>query len=66
MVCDATLLIFGLARSMLLSGSMRLRPGRLLLSAFLLTISFANELNAQTTTSGGLTGVVSDPSQRPC
>jgi hypothetical protein len=45
---------------------MRLRPGRLLLSAFLLTISFANELNAQTTTSGGLTGVVSDPSQRPC
>ncbi|HEY6388257.1 MAG TPA: carboxypeptidase regulatory-like domain-containing protein [Candidatus Acidoferrum sp.] len=41
---------------------MRLRPRRLLLSTFLLGISFASELNAQTTTSGGLTGVVTDAS----
>jgi hypothetical protein len=31
-------------------------------SALLLAVFFANELNAQTTTSGGLTGVVTDPS----
>jgi Carboxypeptidase regulatory-like domain len=41
---------------------MRFRPRRLLLSAFLLAISFARELNAQTTTSGAVTGVVTDPS----
>jgi hypothetical protein len=33
-----------------------------LFSALLLAISFSNELTAQTTTSGGLTGVVTDPS----
>ena len=35
---------------------------RLLFSTLLLAISFSNELTAQTTTSGGLTGVVTDPS----
>jgi hypothetical protein len=41
---------------------MRLRPTQSLLPVLLLAISFASELNAQTTTSGGLTGVVFDPS----
>lgn len=41
---------------------MRLPPRRFLVSAFLLAISLANELNAQTTTSGALTGVVTDAS----
>jgi len=41
---------------------MRLPPRRLLLSALLLAISFPGELHAQTTTSGGLTGVVTDQS----
>jgi hypothetical protein len=41
---------------------MRLRPTQFLLSVVLLTFSLANELNAQTTTSGGLTGVVTDQS----
>jgi|SRR5271157_348350 len=41
---------------------MRFRPTCSLLSAILLAISFANELTAQTTTSGGLTGIVADPS----
>src|SRR5260221_870836 len=39
-----------------------LRPTRLLFSALLLALSFSTELTAQTTTSGGLTGVVTDPS----
>jgi len=42
--------------------SMRLRPTRLLFSALLIASGLANEVNAQTTTSGGLTGVVTDPS----
>ena len=42
--------------------SMRLRTTNLLCSAFLLAISLASGLNAQTTTSGGLMGVVTDPS----
>src|SRR6266496_3613017 len=44
---------------------MRFWPVRSLLSSVLLlflSLSFSNELNAQTTTSGGLTGVVTDPS----
>ena len=42
---------------------MRLRPiSVLLLAVLLVTASPANKLNAQTTTSGGLTGVVTDPS----
>ena len=41
---------------------MRLRPRRLLFSAFLLAISFASQANSQTTTSGGLTGVITDQS----
>jgi len=41
---------------------MSLRPICSSLSAIFLAISFANELTAQTTTSGGLTGVVTDPS----
>src|SRR6266699_3412477 len=40
---------------------MRLRPTCLLLSALLFALSFSTELTAQTTTSGGLTGVVTDP-----
>jgi len=40
---------------------MRIRPLHLLFSVLLLAVSFS-ELNAQTTTSGGLTGVVTDPS----
>ena len=40
---------------------MRLRPRRCF-SAFLLAICFANELSAQTTTSGAVTGVVTDQS----
>ncbi len=46
-------------------GSMRFWPVRSLLSSVLLlflSLSFSNELNAQTTTSGGLSGVVTDPS----
>src|SRR6516165_2438813 len=39
---------------------MRLRPTRILTSAFLVAIGLANASHAQTTTSGGLTGVVSD------
>ena len=41
---------------------MRLRPTEFLLSVVLIAGPFANELNAQTTTSGGLTGVVTDQS----
>ncbi len=42
---------------------MRLRPMSVfLLAVLLVTTSSANKLNAQTTTSGGLTGVVTDPS----
>src|SRR5580704_211159 len=41
---------------------MRLRPMSLL-AVLLSVVSPPNKLNAQTTTSGGLTGVVSDPSQ---
>jgi Carboxypeptidase regulatory-like domain len=42
---------------------MRLRPKSVLLLAVLLvTASLTNKLDAQTTTSGGLTGVVTDPS----
>jgi len=41
---------------------MRSRSRRLCFSAFLLGIGLANELWAQTTTSGGLTGVVTDRS----
>ena len=41
---------------------MKLRPMRSLFSGFLLAVCLANELAAQTTTSGGLTGVVSDSS----
>src|SRR6266403_5439077 len=41
-------------------GSMRLRTICLLLSALLLVGSFSSEGNAQTTTSGGLSGVVTD------
>jgi protocatechuate 3,4-dioxygenase beta subunit len=40
---------------------MRLRP-TLLLGVLLVAASPANKLTAQTTTSGGLTGVVTDPS----
>ncbi len=39
---------------------MRVPRTCLFLSALLLAIFFANELNAQTTTSGGLTGIVTD------
>jgi hypothetical protein len=39
----------------------RSRLTHLLFSALLLAISFSTELTAQTTTSGGLTGVVTDP-----
>lgn len=59
---DATLLISGLVRSTLLGSSMRFRPRRLLLLAFLLAISFVCGLNAQTSTSGGLTGIITDQS----
>jgi hypothetical protein len=41
---------------------MRLRPRCVLLSALLLAILLTNELGAQTTNSGGLTGVVTDQS----
>jgi len=41
---------------------MRLRSIRLCFSAFLLATCFTTELRAQTTTSGGLTGVVTDQS----
>ena len=41
---------------------MRLRPKLFWFSALLFVIAFVTELNAQTTTSGALTGVVTDPS----
>jgi Carboxypeptidase regulatory-like domain len=41
---------------------MRFRPINLICSALFLAIVLANELSAQTTTSGGLTGVVTDRS----
>src|SRR6266516_7552755 len=44
-----------------LVGAIGLRPTCLLFSILLLAISFSTELTAQTTTSGGLTGVVTDP-----
>jgi hypothetical protein len=55
--------VSGFSLSNLLGDSMRLRP----ISVFFLTVllvaaSPANQLSAQTTTSGGLTGVVTDPS----
>jgi hypothetical protein len=40
---------------------MRLRPAHLLFLAVLVAVSLANTLNAQTTTSGSLAGVVTDP-----
>src|SRR6266705_2428853 len=40
---------------------MWLRPTCFWFSALVFVISFSTELNAQTTTSGGLTGVVTDP-----
>jgi hypothetical protein len=44
-------------------GSKRLRPTSVsLLAAVFVAASPANKLNAQTTTSGGLTGIVTDPS----
>ena len=43
-------------------GSMRLRPIRVFFCASLLATALAVELDAQTTTSGGLTGVVTDQS----
>jgi hypothetical protein len=39
---------------------MRLRPAHFLLSVVLLAVPVTKELNAQTTTSGGLTGVITD------
>ena len=39
----------------------RSRPPRFVFSALLLAISFSTEMTAQTTTSGGLTGVLTDP-----
>jgi hypothetical protein len=42
--------------------SMRLWPIRRLFSVFLLGVCTASQLSAQTATSGGLTGVVTDPS----
>jgi Carboxypeptidase regulatory-like domain len=41
---------------------MKLRPPQFLLSVVLLAVPLVNELKAQTTTSGGLTGVVTDQS----
>jgi len=41
---------------------MNLRAASLLFSALLLAFCLASGLNAQTTTTGGLTGVVTDPS----
>src|ERR1700674_3907091 len=41
---------------------MRLGPPHLLFFVLLLVITCSTKLNAQTTTSGGLTGVVADPS----
>jgi Carboxypeptidase regulatory-like domain/TonB dependent receptor len=41
---------------------MRVRPTRLLFSSLLLVVCLSTELNSQTTTSGGLAGVVTDPS----
>jgi len=41
---------------------MRLRPTQFLFSVLLLAVPFAIDLNAQTTTSGGLTGVITDQS----
>jgi hypothetical protein len=43
-------------------GSMRLRPRQFLFSVLLLAVSLSSELNSQTTTSGGLTGVITDQS----
>src|SRR5450432_2414801 len=45
-----------------LVGAIGLRPAFLLFSTLFLAISFSTELTAQTTTSGGLTSVVTDPS----
>lgn len=42
---------------------MRLKPVILLLPIVLFVHGLSSDLNAQTTTSGGLTGVVSDPSR---
>ncbi len=53
----------GIARSAVpWGGLMRLGPTRLCFPSLLLVVCLSGELNAQTTTSGGLTGVVSDPS----
>jgi carboxypeptidase family protein len=41
---------------------MRLRPIRLLFSSSLLVVCLVNSLTSQTTTSGGLAGVITDPS----
>src|SRR5215470_4442071 len=55
------LLTSGLLDRISWGGSMRWRPTQFLVSVVLAVI-LANELNAQTTTSGGLTGVVTDQS----
>jgi hypothetical protein len=53
----------GIARSAVpWGGSMRLRPTRLLFPSLLLLGCLSTDLNSQTTTSGGLTGVVTDSS----
>jgi hypothetical protein len=41
---------------------MRLRPAQFLVPLLLLAVPLASDLNAQTTTSGGLTGVITDQS----
>ena len=41
---------------------MRLQQTPLLCSALLLAVSLSSELDAQTTVSGGLAGVITDPS----
>src|SRR5439155_18768730 len=56
----AVLLILGPDR-ISWGGSMRLRPTLLLFLGLLVAISLASTLNAQTTTSGSLAGVVTDP-----
>src|SRR5258708_9159831 len=53
----------GIARSAVRwVGLMRLGPTRMCFPSLLLVVCLSGELNAQTTTSGGLTGVVTDPS----
>jgi hypothetical protein len=56
-------LVSGFAKSISWGSLMRLRPLSPLLATLLAVGSLAIKLNAQTTTSGGLTGVVTDASQ---